>query len=67
MLAVLYALLAVMGLIDAGDLNTTFKLIPLLSHDVWLHALTAAAAAYFGFAPEADSDADLSVEPRSVA
>ena len=50
-LAVLYALLAVMGLIEAGNLNTAFRLIPLLSHDVWLHALTALAAAYFGFGP----------------
>ena len=53
-LAVVYAVLAVMGLIDAGNINTTFKLIPLLSHDVWLHAVTAAVAAYFGFvAPRA--------------
>ena len=50
-LAVVYALLAVMGLIDAGDLDTTFELIPLFSHDIWLHALTAAVAAYFGFGP----------------
>ncbi|HEV2108145.1 MAG TPA: DUF4383 domain-containing protein [Thermomicrobiales bacterium] len=48
-LAIVYAVLAIMGLIDAGDLNTTFDLIPLFSHDIWLHALTAAVAAYFGF------------------
>jgi hypothetical protein len=48
-LAIVYAVLAIMGLIDAGDLNTTFELIPLFSHDIWLHALTALAAGYFGF------------------
>ena len=46
-LAVLYGLFAVMGLIPG--LNTTFGLVPLYGHDVWLHALTAAAAAYFGW------------------
>ena len=50
-LAIVYALLAVMGLIDAGDINKTFGLIPIHSHDVWLHALTALVAAYFGFGP----------------
>ena len=46
-LAIFYGGLAVMGLIPV--LNTTFGLIPLFSHDVWLHAVTAALAAYFGF------------------
>ncbi len=46
-LAVLYGVLAVFGLIP--NLNTTFGLIPLFGHDVWLHLLTALAAAYFGF------------------
>ncbi len=46
-LAVIYAVLGVFGLIPA--LNTLFGLVPLFSHDVWLHLLTAAAAAYFGF------------------
>lgn len=45
--AVIYALLVIMGLIPG--LNTTFGLIPLYSHDVWLHLLLAAIAAYFGF------------------
>jgi hypothetical protein len=51
-LAVVYGLLAIMGLIPG--LNTTFGLIPLFSHDIWLHALTALAAAYFGFVAPAD-------------
>jgi len=46
-LAVVYGILAVMGLIPV--LNTTFGLIPIFGHDVWLHAGTAALAAYFGW------------------
>ena len=46
-LAVFYGLLAIMGLIPG--LNTMFGLIPIFGHDVWLHAVTAAVAAYFGF------------------
>lgn len=46
--AVVYAILAVMGFIPV--LNTTFGLVPLYGHDIWLHALLAAVAAYFGFA-----------------
>ena len=49
-LAIFYGLLAVMGLI--GGLNTVFGLVPLFGNDVWLHALTALIAVYFGwFAP----------------
>jgi hypothetical protein len=46
-LAILYAVLTVMGLIPG--LNTVFGLVPLYGHDVWLHAVTAAIAAYFGW------------------
>lgn len=46
-LAIFYGLLTVMGLIPG--LYTTFGLIPIFGHDVWLHALTALIAAYFGF------------------
>lgn len=46
-LAVLYGALAVFGLIPG--LSTLFGLVPLFSHDVWLHLLTSLAAAYFGF------------------
>lgn len=45
--AILYAAVAVMGLV--ASLNTTFGLVPLFSHDVWLHFVLAAGAAYFGF------------------
>jgi hypothetical protein len=49
-LAIFYGILAVMGLVPG--LDTTFGLIPIFGHDVWLHAGTAAAAAYFGWAGE---------------
>jgi Domain of unknown function (DUF4383) len=45
--AVVYAVFVVMGLVPG--LNTTFGLVPLFSHDVWLHVLLAGGAAYFGF------------------
>lgn len=45
--AIIYAVLAVMGLIPA--LDTTFGLVPLYGNDVWLHILLAAVAAYFGW------------------
>ena len=47
LVAVAYALLVVLGLIPATQ--TTFGLIPIWGNDVWLHALLAAGAAYFGF------------------
>ena len=46
---IIYAVLAIMGVIPG--LNTMFGLVPLHGHDVWLHLLIAAAAAYFGWAP----------------
>ena len=52
--AIIYALFTIMGLLPA--LNTTFGLVPLHGNDVWLHAVLAAGAAYFGF-----------VRPREVA
>jgi Domain of unknown function (DUF4383) len=45
--AIIYAVLMVMGLIPG--LNTMFGLVPLYGNDVWLHALLAGVAAYFGF------------------
>lgn len=52
-LAIFYGVLAVMGLLPV--LNTTFGLIPIFGSDVWLHAITALIAAFFGFkTPTAD-------------
>ncbi|HEY0013654.1 MAG TPA: DUF4383 domain-containing protein [Allosphingosinicella sp.] len=45
--AIIYALLTVMGLIDGT--NTTFGFVPIYGNDVWLHALLALVAAYFGW------------------
>lgn len=54
-LAIFYLVLAIMGLIPV--LNTTFGLIPIFGGDVWLHALTALLAAYFGFLAPREDDA----------
>ncbi|HEX2276339.1 MAG TPA: DUF4383 domain-containing protein [Candidatus Tectomicrobia bacterium] len=48
-LAVFYGLLTVMGVIPG--LRTLFGWVPLFGHDIWLHALTAMVAAYFGWRP----------------
>jgi hypothetical protein len=56
--AVAYAVLAVFGLIP--HLDTVFGLIPIHGNDVWLHALIAAAAAVFGWAPFASEPRHLS-------
>jgi hypothetical protein len=47
LVAIAYALLVVLGLIPATQ--TTFGLVPIWGNDVWLHALLAAGAAYFGY------------------
>lgn len=46
-LAWFYGALAIMGLIPV--LNTMFGLVPIFGHDIWLHALTAVVAAYYGY------------------
>ncbi|HEY9617228.1 MAG TPA: DUF4383 domain-containing protein [Microcoleaceae cyanobacterium] len=46
-LALFYGLLAIMGLFIPTQ--STLGLIPIFGNDVWLHALTAAIACYFGF------------------
>lgn len=47
--AIAYALLTVMGLIGTMRLHTAFGFVPLYGHDIWLHALLAGVAFYFGF------------------
>jgi hypothetical protein len=49
-LAIFYGGLAVLGLMPG--MNTLFGLLPIHGHDVWLHAGTAAVAAYFGWRSE---------------
>ena len=53
-LAIFYGVLAVMGVIATGNIHTMFGLVPLFSHDVWLHGVTAALAAYFGWSAADD-------------
>jgi len=48
--AVIYAVLAVFGLVPV--LWTTFGLVPIFGHDVWLHVALAVVAGYFGFRRE---------------
>ncbi|HEX6377042.1 MAG TPA: DUF4383 domain-containing protein [Allosphingosinicella sp.] len=45
--AVIYGLLTILGLLP--QTNTTFGLVPIYGNDVWLHALLALVAAYFGW------------------
>jgi Domain of unknown function (DUF4383) len=49
LVAVTYALLTIMGLVPAWGTDFTFGLAPLHGNDVWLHAVLAVVAAYFGF------------------
>ena len=45
--AIIYAVLTIAGLVPG--LNTMFGLVPLYGNDIWLHALLALVAAYFGW------------------
>ena len=49
--AVTFSLFAILGLIPAANLWTLFGLAPLYGQDIWLHALLAAVALYYGFVP----------------
>ncbi len=52
--AIIYAVLAVMGLIPT--LDVVFGLVPIHGHDIWLHVVLAAVAAYFGWAAKPDEE-----------
>jgi Domain of unknown function (DUF4383) len=45
--AVIYAVLTIAGFVPG--LDTLFGLAPLYGNDIWLHALLAVVAAYFGW------------------
>lgn len=51
-LALFYGTLTLMGLIPATQSSLGF--IPIFGNDVWLHAITASVAAYFGFIAKPD-------------
>jgi hypothetical protein len=46
-LAWIFGVLAVLGMLPV--VNTLFGVMPLHSHDIWLHAITALAGAYVGW------------------
>ena len=50
-LAVVFAALALLGAMPGA--NTLFGVMPVNGHDVWLHAITALAAFYFGWRAQA--------------
>ena len=52
--AFIYAIFVFMGLVP--QLSTALGVVPLHGNDIWLHALVAAAAAYFGFLRHTDTD-----------
>lgn len=56
-LAIIYGVLTVMGLIPG--LDTVFGLVPIFGNDIWLHAVTAIIAAYFGWGPPANEPAPV--------
>jgi hypothetical protein len=63
--AIIYAVLGVFGLIPG--LHTLFGLVPLYSHDVWLHLVLAAIGAYFGWmAPMAATTASSATTPTDL-
>ena len=51
--AIVYAILTVMGFIPV--LQTAFGLAPLFGNDIWLHAVLAVIAAYFGWFARTDT------------
>jgi hypothetical protein len=64
--AVIYAVFMILGFLPI--LNTLFGLVPLYGHDIWLHALLAGVAGYFGFIYHAeDVPATHSAAHRSAA
>lgn len=63
--AIIYAVLGVFGLIPG--LHTLFGLVPLYSHDIWLHLVLAAIGAYFGWiAPTATTVAGSATAPPNL-
>ena len=62
--AVMYALFMVMGFIPG--LNTVMGLVPLHGNDIWLHAVLAAVAAYFGFVRAVESHPSCGPAARST-
>ena len=62
--AIFYGALAFAGML-AGS-TTLFGVLPVHGNDVWLHAISAALAAYFGWRDAADRSALLTERRRAV-
>lgn len=60
--AIVYGVFAFMGLLPYT--NTMFGLVPLYGHNVWLNALSAIAAAYYGFIKSVQTT-DISTSPTA--
>jgi hypothetical protein len=63
-LAIVYLVLTILGIIPAT--NRLFGLVPLYGNDIWLHALTAIIAAYFGWMAPAETVETLDASRRRV-
>ena len=63
-LAIIFGALTVLGLIPG--LNSMFGLTPLWGHDIWLHGLTALAAAYFATRSRAVEDISRDSQRRAA-
>ena len=61
--AVVAGILTVMGLFNGADI--TWGYMPLFGGAVWLHALTAVVAAYYGFRLTAEIPLDRGPEPSA--
>jgi hypothetical protein len=62
---IIYLLLTVAGMIR--PLNTMFGLVPIEGNDVWLHALLALVAGYFGFIAPAVQDNAMTTDTTNSA
>jgi hypothetical protein len=62
---IIYLVLTVAGLIPG--LNTMFGLVPIEGNDVWLHALLALVAGYFGFIAPAVQDNAMTTDSTNTA
>ena len=62
---VIYLVLTVAGMIR--PLNTMFGLVPIEGNDVWLHALLALVAGYFGFIAPAVQDNAMTTDTTNSA
>jgi hypothetical protein len=63
--AVFYGALAVLGLLPG--VNTLFGLVPIFSHDIWMHAALAAVTGYLGFSNAARTHERKHSAPREAA